>query len=91
MDGVPECLHPMGLLCPCKRLCQGITVLRQCILRGCPHPGHEMRFGLHITEASIFEALVNVITDEIAVIGLVKNASEIVHGNVELWRILQLH
>ena len=50
-----------------------------------------MRFGLHITEASILEALVNVITDEIAVVGLVKNSSEIVHGNVELRRILQLN
>ena len=91
MDGVPECLHHMGLPGPCKHLCQGITVLRDLIFDGCPHPGHEMRFGVYITEASIFETLVNVITDEIAVVRLVKHAPEIVHGNIELGRILQLH
>lgn len=84
MDGVPEFLHHMGFPCPCKRVCQGITAPACSGLGGCPHPCHEMGFGMNIAESGILQPLVDVIDDEIPVVGLMEHASEIVHGHIEL-------
>ena len=68
-----------------ESLCAGVRL-------GCtPDPCHEVRLSFEIAEPSIEQALIDVITDVIAVVGLVEDAAEIIHGDVELRLVLELN
>ena len=49
-----------------------------------PDARHEMRCGVDLAESGIDQTLIDVVADEIAVIGLMEHPSEILHRDIEL-------
>ena len=65
-------------------MCQGITAMLVARFDGGPNAGHEVRFGVNVAESGVNQTLIDIVVDEVVVIGLMEYASEIVQSDVEL-------